>query len=77
MTSGKETMRPDLRPATSNVTRELEATPDEAAVAHALFRILAIQLGRCPRYNHRWRAALLTNAVVPSILSLRLPTASA
>jgi hypothetical protein len=29
------------------------ATPNEATVAHALLSILAIQLGRCPRYNQR------------------------
>jgi hypothetical protein len=52
-TTGSETSRPDLRPVTSKVTRVLEATPDEPTAAHTRFSILAIQLGRCPRYNQR------------------------
>ena len=31
--------------------------PDEATAADALFIILAIQFGRCPRYNHRVKSA--------------------
>jgi len=55
-TTGSEIVRPDFRPVTSNVARKLGATPDEPTAAHALFRILAIQLGRCPRYNHRLKS---------------------
>src|SRR6185369_528950 len=53
MTTGSERVRPDVRPATSNVTRKLGATPVEATAADALLRILAIQFCRRPRYNHR------------------------
>ena len=31
----------------------LDVTPVEATVAHTLLSVLAIQLGRCPRYNQR------------------------
>src|SRR5947209_16104522 len=51
-TTGSETVRPDFRPVTSNVTTEVDAMPEEAIVAHALLAMLAIQLGRCLRYNH-------------------------
>jgi hypothetical protein len=40
----------------------LDATPDEATAADALFRILAIQLGRCARYNHRLKSLMVMSA---------------
>jgi len=52
MTTGNETIRPDVRPVTSKVTR-LFKVPDEPTTAHARFSILASQWGRCPRYNQR------------------------
>jgi hypothetical protein len=41
--------------------------PDEATAADALFIILAIQLGRCPRYNHRVKSPRTIKAAVPSL----------
>src|SRR5213593_4188756 len=40
--------------------------PDEPTAADALFRILAIQLGRCPRYNHRVKSPRAIKAALPS-----------
>src|SRR5262249_44806283 len=59
--------RPDVRPVTSKVTRALEATPDEPTAAHTRFSILAIQLGRCPRYNQRLKSVGVTKATVPPL----------
>src|SRR5258708_6686393 len=66
-TTGSETVRPDLRPITSKVTYRLDATPDETTAAHALFSILAIQLDRCPRYNHLLKSLRVISASVPSL----------
>src|SRR2546423_6222851 len=41
--------------------------PKEATVAHALLSTLAIQLGRCPRYNHRVKSPRVISI---SVLSL-------
>src|SRR5690242_8909394 len=66
-TTGSEIVRPDFLPVTSNVTRKSDAAPDEPTAAHALFRILAIQLGRCPRYNHRLKPLRVIYASARSI----------
>ena len=76
MTNGSEMTRPDFRPLTSNVTRELAAMPDEATAAHALFSILANRLGRRPRYSHRCKSPRAIPTAVPSsnyYMSSRLP----
>src|SRR5260370_12494626 len=66
-TTGSETVRPDLRPVTSNVTYRLDATPDETTAAHTRLSILAIQLDRCPRYNHLLKSLRVISASVPSL----------
>ena len=52
-TTGREMTCPDLRPVTSNVTSQREATREEATARQARFRNLASRLGRCPWYIHR------------------------
>jgi hypothetical protein len=46
----------------------LDVTPVEATVAHTLLSVLAIQLGRCPRYNHRVMSPRFILALVPPFL---------
>ena len=38
-----------------------DVTPVEATVAPTLFNALAIQLGRCPRYNHRVKSPFVVS----------------
>src|SRR5512135_2351188 len=50
--TGRVIVRPHVRPVTSKVTIESGSRPQEKRAAHTRFSNLAIQLGRCPRYNH-------------------------
>ena len=43
----------------------LDVTPVEATTAHTLLSVLAIQLGRCPRYNHRVMSPFVISALDP------------
>src|SRR5512141_298261 len=52
MTSGNETILPDFRPTTSNATTPSGEILFDAEFAIPRFRILAIQFGLFPLYNH-------------------------
>jgi hypothetical protein len=62
---GSETVRPDVRPVTSKVTIESGRRPEEKRAAHARLSILAIQLGRCPRYNHLLKSPRVIESLTP------------
>src|SRR5512144_1877832 len=55
MTSGNETILPDFRPITSNATTPSGEILFDAEFAIPRLRILAIQFGLFPLYNHSLR----------------------